>query len=243
MQQVLEETLTKVLKEPVIIYGCGRTDSKVSASQYFFHLDIRQAWDFDLKFRLNKALPDDIAVFDIFPVEDNQHARYSVSSRTYDFFLHTYKDPFLARTSTFYLLDELDLDKMRQAVALFPKYDNYGVFCRSPEKHNHTLCNVTEAQFYRDAKGEKYRFEITANRFLKTMIRILMGKLLEIGKGEFTVEELEECLATQRVPKTIIPAYPQGLYLSKVKYPFLDIPPRTEFAGILHKEDADWQAI
>jgi tRNA pseudouridine38-40 synthase len=241
VQEIIEEALTRILKEPIIISGCGRTDAMVSASQYFFHIDVKQTWDFDLLFRLNKVLPPDIAVFDIIPVEDTQHARFHASARTYDFFIHTYKDPFLSRISSIYLLKDLDLQEMKKAVALFPKYNDYRVFCKSPDKHNTTICHVTAAHLFTDAKGDKLRFSITANRFLKTMIRILMGKLLEIGKGEFTVAELEHCLATQTPPKLILPAHPQGLFLSKVTYPFLDLPPRTEFESILqNKENNSW---
>jgi len=75
--------------------GCGRTDAQVHASQFFFHTDVQNAWDYDLMFRVNKALPDDIAVFEIIPVEENQHARFDATLRTYDYFIHTYKDPFL----------------------------------------------------------------------------------------------------------------------------------------------------
>jgi tRNA pseudouridine38-40 synthase len=244
VQEVIEDTLSKILKKPIIILGCGRTDAMVSASQYFFHIDTNEAWDFDLKFRLNKALPDDIAVFDIFKVDDDQHARFSVSQRTYDFFFHTYKDPFLARTSSFYLLDNLDIENMKKAVALFPKYENYGVFCKNPDKHNTTICKVSSTQLYIDPKEERFRFEISANRFLKTMIRILAGKIIEIGRREFTVEQLENCLATQTAPKTIIPAHPQGLYLSKVVYPFLEMPVRSEFAGVFQQnKEIEWKKI
>jgi Pseudouridylate synthase len=95
VQQVVEETLTKVLKVPTFTTGCGRTDAQVNASQFFFHVDIYREWDFDLLFRLNKTLPDDIAVYDILPVSHNQHARFDATARTYDYFIHTYKDPFL----------------------------------------------------------------------------------------------------------------------------------------------------
>lgn len=237
VQQVIEEALSRILKEKIIIMGCGRTDAQVSASQYFFHIDVSRGWDFDLLFRLNMVLPADIAVFDIIPVDETQHARFHASSRTYDFFIHTYKDPFLARISSLYQYENLNLAEMKKAVALFTKYEDYGVFCKSPDKHNHTICKVTSATLYSDAKGEKLRFRITANRFLKTMIRILAGKLLEIGRGEFTVAELEHCLATQTPPKTIIPAHPQGLFLSNVTYPFLEVPPRVDFENVLqHKE-------
>jgi len=244
VQEVLEGAITKVLKTPVTIYGCGRTDAQVSASQYFFHIDEKQEWDYDLMFRLNKVLPADIAIFDIIPMEQSAHARFDAIIRTYDYFIHTYKDPFLSEMSSFYLLKDLDLNKIKQAIALLTKYNNYYAFCRSPEKHNSTICEVTSAKLFTDVNGDKFRFQITSNRFLKGMIRIIVGKLLEIGKGEFTVDEFEHALKTQETPRLIIPAHPQGLYLSKVTYPFLDLPPRMEFSSILcNKADDGWKEV
>nr|HPH46379.1 tRNA pseudouridine synthase A [Chryseolinea sp.] len=114
VQHVIETTLTNILKTPTSAMGCGRTDAQVHASQFFFHTDVQNAWDYDLMFRVNKALPDDIAVFEIIPVEENQHARFDATLRTYDYFIHTYKDPFLTTLSSFYLLKNLNIDKMKE---------------------------------------------------------------------------------------------------------------------------------
>src|SRR4051812_20031840 len=100
---MLEASLGRVLKTQVSIMGCGRIDAQVHASQFFFHTDLGDQWDFDLQFRLNKNLPSDIAVFEIIPVEDHQHARFDATARTYDYFIHTYKDPFLSGLSALYL--------------------------------------------------------------------------------------------------------------------------------------------
>ena len=94
VQQIFEENLSLVLKHPITCIGCGRTDAEVHANQFFFHIDVTQDWDFDLLLRLNIMLPRDIAVFDIIKVEDNSHAQFDAISRTYNYFIHTYKDPF-----------------------------------------------------------------------------------------------------------------------------------------------------
>jgi tRNA pseudouridine38-40 synthase len=91
VQEIIEEKLAKIFKKPIIIYGCGRTDAGVHASQYFFHMDMEKSWNFDLFFRLNRILPDDIALFDIIPVDGEPHARFDAIQRSYDFFIHTYK--------------------------------------------------------------------------------------------------------------------------------------------------------
>ena len=157
---MLEATLSQVLKSPATIIGCGRTDAMVHASQYFFHLDVNAVWDYDLLFRLNKNLPDDIAIFDIIPVEENQHARYDAIQRTYDYFIHTYKDPFLSQLSSLYLWKDLNFTEMKKAVALLTRYDDYRAFCKTPAEYDHTICHVTHAQLFADSRGDIIRFQI-----------------------------------------------------------------------------------
>lgn len=239
MQEVLETALGKLLKSPVNINGCGRTDAKVHAAQYFFHADIDRDLDDVFFFRLNKTLPQDIAVFEIIPMRGLPHARFDAVQRSYNYFIHTYKDPFLNGFSALYLDANLDLDKMKAAVALLPLYNDYRAFCKMPNKQENTKCTITSAGLFANLNGDKIRFEISANRFLGKMVRIIMGRLLEIGEGKMSVAEFEHYLATKQTPKIIIPAHPQGLYLSKITYPYLDIPAVTTFTRML-QDDTDW---
>ena len=244
VQGVLEKALTSILKTPVFIIGCGRTDAQVHASQFFFHTDIAEPWDFDLMFRLNKLLPGNIAVFDIIQMDGLQHARFDAVQRSYDYFLHTYKNPFLNGLSSYYLLDKLDFDKMKLAAAILPKYKDYRAFCTSPDKYEHTLCYVKSASLSVDERGDHLRFQISSNRFLSKMIRIIMGQLLKIGKGVLSVDEFESYLINNKTPELITPAHPQGLYLSKVTYPYLDLAPRQQFSSVLQKQaDTFWRQL
>ncbi|MBL7858977.1 MAG: tRNA pseudouridine(38-40) synthase TruA [Cyclobacteriaceae bacterium] len=243
VQEVIEDALFNILKTPVSIIGCGRTDAQVHAIQFFFHAEIDQAWDYDLVFRLNKRLPIDIAVFEIIPVQDDQHARYDATQRTYDYFIHTYKDPFLSEVSSLYLEPHLDLEKMKDASKLFTRYDDFMALCKAPARYKHTRCHVTEATLFTDATGDKLRFRISANRFLGRMVRMIMGTLLEVGRKQMSVDALENYLITRQTPENLKPAYPQGLFLSKVTYPYLDIPPRTERLGRLQYLTEDWVPV
>nr|WP_255749488.1 hypothetical protein [Pontibacter liquoris] len=133
---------------------------------------------------------------------------------------------------------------MRDAVALLPQYNDYRAFCKTPAQYEHTICHVSAARLLSDHNGDKLRFQISSNRFLSRMIRIIVGKLLLVGTGSISLEEFESYLITKETPPTIIPAHPQGLYLSKVTYPYLDLPPRTDFAAILANQAAhSWQAV
>ena len=243
VQNVLESVLTQIFKKPVFIVGCGRTDAHVHASQFFFHMDAEEDWDFDLLFRLNKLLPDDIAVFDIIPMQGLPHSRFDAIERSYDYFIHTYKDPFLSSLSSQYLVKNWHVGQMQQAANLLLKYDDYHAFCKSPERNEHTLCKVSAAQIHTDGTGDRLRFHISANRFLGKMVRVITGKLLDIGIGNLSVDEFEHYLANPLLTQVIKPAYPQGLYLSKITYPYLDLAPRSTFAQMLLGNAAEWRQI
>jgi len=242
LQQVLETTLARVLKTPIAIFGCGRTDAGVHASQFFFHVDLDVTWDYDLLFRLNKTLPDDIAIFDIIPMEADAHARFHATARAYDYFIHTYKDPFLSGVSSLYISRDLDLSSMQAALSLLPKYTDYRAFCKAPDKSRTTRCSITKAQLYASANGDRLRIHISANRFLSKMIRLVTGKLLLIGRRELSVDAFEQYLITPEPPERANLAYPHGLFLSKVTYPFLDLPCRPEFSSPAHA-NASWLPV
>ena len=241
VQEVLEKALQAMFHQKISCMGCGRTDAEVHASQFFLHIDVATSWDFDSIFRLNKMLPDDIAVFDFIPVASTAHAQLDAVERTYDYFIHFYKDPFLNNRSSLYLLKELDFEAMKNAANLLLQYTNYRSFCKRPDLYKHTLCEVSAARLFIDKKQDRLRFQITANRFLQTMIRSIMGRLLEVGKKQLSLDSFESILAKQKTLKHNSLAYPQGLYLSKVNYPYLNISPRTIF--YTQEKEGFWREI
>ncbi len=228
VQQVLETKLSQVLKVPITINGCGRTDAGVHASQFFFHADVLITNTDELLFRLNKALPADISVFNIIQVASHQHARFDAYLRRYDYLIHTYKNPFLSTTSSFYRLKNFNIENVNKALQLLLLYQDYHAFCTSPAKYEHTICKVSSAELYVDESEKFFRIQIAANRFLSKMIRIIVGKLLKIGSGTMSTDEFEFHLISKETPLILDLAYPQGLHLSKVSYPFLDLPNKGE---------------
>lgn len=240
VQETIEKALSKILKQDLSINGCGRTDAKVHASQYFFHCDIDLELSEDFLFILNKTLPDNISIFDIIPVENRRHARFDAVQRKYDYLIHTYKNPFLNHLSAYYNVRNLDLSAMKTAVDLLPKYKDYRAYCSSPDKNEHTLCNVMEAKLFTTENQDFIRFHISSNRFLSKMIRILTAKLLEIGKGELNVEKFESHLISKEIIPQLGNANPAGLYLSKVTYPYLNLKPKVNFEML---QQIDWIEI
>lgn len=239
IQQTIEEVLASILKQPkMTIVGCGRTDAEVHASQFFFHTDWSGPLPDKLLFILNKRLPKDLSIQAIIPVEGHPHSRFDALERSYDYFIHLEKDAFLHQQSTLYL-EQLDLAAMQQAVNLLTKYEDYQAFCKQPEQYNTTICQMQQAQLYQSPDGKRLRFHLTANRFLRGQIRILTQKLLEIGTQKFTVAAFEQALATQQRPSSIRPAPAQGLFLSYIRYPFLNQAPSLP----AHAAHLPWQAL
>jgi tRNA pseudouridine38-40 synthase len=216
IQEIFESKLEQIFKYKIPCLGCGRTDAGVHAAQYFMHIDVKSEADFDLKFRLNKMLPHDIAVFDVIKMEQDYHAQ------------------FLATQSSLYLIENLDLEKMKQAALLLLKYNDFRALCKTPDRHNNTICNLKSVKLFINKQGDRIRFQISSNKFLKGMIRIIVFRLLEIGSGKLNINEFEYYLKNGEVSKFNNLAYPQGLYLSRVKYEFIDILPRNEFFSVLN---------
>ena len=235
VQQALEDCLSRIFKKKITCIGCGRTDAMVHAVQYFAHFDVDEAFDFDLIHRLEKSLPYDIVVFDVLQMKNgNEHARFDAIERRYTYFIHTEKDPFLHSISSYYEYSILNLNSMKEASLLLLKYTDFRAFCLTPDRHNTTLCNITAVQIFTNTNTNRLRFEISANRFLKGMIRIIVGKLLEIGAGKISVADFEDFFLSKQRAKCMNSAYPQGLYLSRIRYPYIDIPIKTEFWNIFN---------
>lgn len=233
IQQTIEEKLKRIFKRDITVYGCGRTDAGVHASQYMLHIDLTEQFDFDLKFRLNKNLPDDIAVYEVLQMKKGQHTRYDAISRTYDYYIHLYKDPVLVKYSSYYELKDLNFDAMKKASALLPLYHDFRALCKRPDLYKHTRCSVTQAKLHVSADQQRLRFVITADRFLRGMVRLSVAFLLKIGTGKMSLDEFEHVLANKLEVPDKGPALPNGLYLSRIEYPYLNVTPRSDFSSFL----------
>ena len=196
VQQELQHALQLVLRKDIEVVGAGRTDTGVHARKMAAHFD----WEDDtlpmecaqLAYRLNRILPRDIAVSGVNPVAADMHARFSATSRTYHYYIHTRKDPFM-RHYSLQIHYPLNFERMNQAASLFMQHDDYAAFCKAGADCKTTICHVTRAEWVQTSPTSWY-FVITANRFLRNMVRAVVGTLIEVGRGRMTLEEFEHVL-------------------------------------------------
>lgn len=233
VQEAIENALQRILKEEIIAFGCGRTDTGVHASQYFMHFNVSKPFNFDLKFRLNKTLPADIAIYDIIEMDGNQHARYDAISRTYDYFIHLTKDPILINYSAFYEIENLDFESMQKASLLLMKYDDFRSICKQPDLYKHTICRISNVKLFVNENKNRLRFTITSDRFLQSMVRLCVYFLLEIGERKISLDAFENILANKLELKNKKAAFPQGLFLSKIEYPYLKLKQPEDLCSFL----------
>lgn len=225
VQQVLEERLSDLLGEPTIVVGCGRTDTGVHAAAFYAHFDWNgtfgprfEDWQ-QAAWKLNGMLPADIGIHRIFEVPERAHARFDAVERAYTYHVHTWKDPFLeGRSARVY--QELDVPAMNAAAERLVFKGDFAAFCKAGGGQKTTICDVRKAEWTQPS-AHSYRFDIVADRFLRNMVRAVVGTLLEVGKGRMEASHVQEIVdaADRNAAGASVPAC--GLYLSRVVYPFI----------------------
>lgn len=226
VQGELEKCLSALLHAPKKIHPCGRTDAGVHASQFFAHLEKDKDIDFDLVFRINKMLPNDIVVYDLIDMIPNAHAQLDAMSRTYLYKIHRRKNPFWEEGSTWFPAEHLDLNQIKKAMRIIEQHKDFRSMCLTPDNHSSTICQFQKVALTTALNEEQLCFEFTANRFLRGMVRLLTARLLDIGTGKLSLDEFEQALETGNRVRFHTLAYPQGLYLAKVTYPYLEVESR-----------------
>jgi tRNA pseudouridine38-40 synthase len=201
------------------VIGCGRTDTGVHASQFFAHFDFETVDNLQsFKFKMNKMLPKDIAIHQIFEVNANAHARFDAIKRTYHYHIITNKNPFLIDTSLLFT-QPLDFNKMNQASKILMNHTNFECFSKVKTDVTNFNCTVTNAEWIKTENG--YMFVISANRFLRNMVRAIVGTLLEVGAGTISIDDLHQIIESKNRSRAGKSVLPNGLFLAEVKYPYL----------------------
>jgi tRNA pseudouridine38-40 synthase len=220
VQQTLNAMLSKLLNEPVFVTGCGRTDTGVHATEFFAHFDCSLT---DLKlnedkwiFKFNHALPSDIAIQNIFEVHEKANARFDAVSRTYQYIITRNKDPFQIDKAC-YLYGKYNVDEMNRAAQELFKYIDFSSFAKSNTQNFTNNCKIYKAEWKEE--GELLIFTISADRFLRNMVRAIVGTLLDVGKGKISIEQFNEIVESKVRSNAGLSAHACGLYLTKVEYP------------------------
>jgi tRNA pseudouridine38-40 synthase len=236
VQELLNKALSTLLRQPIETTGCGRTDTGVHAKEYFAHFDIEpppppEGGTFYLKdndnsspFRglggltirsLNSLLPYDIAIKNIIPVAPEAHARFGATLRSYEYHIHFEKDPFRHGYS-WLLRDRPDLDLMNQAAAIVMEYTDFSCFSKSNTQVKTNNCKIVKATWEITEKG--IVFKISADRFLRNMVRAIVGTLIMVGRGEMPPEGIRDIIESMNRSKAGASVPACGLYLTEVKY-------------------------
>lgn len=217
VQSELERCLSLLLRETVSVVGAGRTDAGVHARMMAAHFDIDAELDLSvLVKKLNGLLPQDIAVDSIVQVSPQQHARFSAIARTYHYYIHTHKNPF-ERQYSLELHYQLDFDKMNEAGRVLTEYEDFGAFCKAGSDVKTTLCHVSHAQWHQTSPTTWY-FEITANRFLRNMVRAVVGTLIEVGRGRMTIDDFRAVIEGRQRTQAGESMPGKALFLENVEY-------------------------
>ena len=224
VQGTLEQALSTILKENIEVTGAGRTDTGVNASCYVAHFDSESDVDTSqLAYRLNAILPQGIAVFGIKSVSTDFHARFGAVRREYSYFIHRKKNPFLVGRSYYYGYPDLDFDKMNKAASLLVGTRDFSCFEKKGADNKTSICTIFEACWHPVMgipvmKDSCWCFHIAGDRFLRNMVRAIVGTLLEVGRGKRSVEEFREILngGTRSDAGESVPGY--ALFLSGIDY-------------------------
>lgn len=220
VQEVLETTLSTLLKETIKIVGCGRTDSGVHTKEYYAHFDfVEMLTENDLQlliYQSNSILPQEIVIYNIFQVDADLHARFDALSRTYRYYVTRQKEAFNF-PFCYFIPQKLNIERMNEAAQLLLQTDDFTSFSKLHTQTNNNICKVSEA-FWKE-KGELLIFTITADRFLRNMVRAIVGTLLEVGREQITIAEFQKIIDSKNRCKAGYSVPAKALFLEKVRYP------------------------
>ncbi|MGQ7947057.1 tRNA pseudouridine(38-40) synthase TruA [Flavobacterium sp. WC2509] len=219
VQETMNKAFSVILNTEISLMGAGRTDTGVHAKEMYAHFDFENPIDTkNIIHKLNSFLPKDIVIYDVFQVADDAHTRFDATKRTYEYHINTFKDAFLQEQS-WYFHQKLDLELMNEAASLLLKHTDFQCFSKVNTDVNTFDCSIFEASW--EQKNEKLIFTISANRFLRNMVRSIVGTLINIGLHKITLDDFEMIIKSKRRDKAGFSVPAHGLYLTKIEYDFL----------------------
>jgi tRNA pseudouridine38-40 synthase len=221
VQELLDKALATLLRQPIETTGCGRTDTGVHAKEFFAHFDaetmVHGPWTIDRR-SLNALLPPSIAIKNILPMHTEAHARFDATLRSYEYHIHFDKNPFLHGYSRL-MRDKPDLDLMNRAAAIVMEYTDFSCFSKSNTQVKTNNCKIAKAVWEQTDNG--IVFKVSADRFLRNMVRAIVGTMIMVGKREIAPEAVHEIIESKNRSNAGMSVPACGLYLTEVKYPYL----------------------
>lgn len=224
LQEVIQNGVSKIYNQKIEVVGCGRTDAGVHASQYYCHLDLPDN-KFDeslIAHKLNGVLPFDIGIKSVIKFKEKRHARFDASSRSYIYNIHFTKDPFQRHHSFRYNQSKIpDFTKLNEAARILLSYKEFFPFCKTNTEVETYLCDISSSYWHK-INDYALEYHITANRFLRGMVRLIVGMCIHVAIDKISIDEVKNALDTQKkLPHAwSVPA--KGLFLSSIKYPYID---------------------
>jgi len=220
VQQKMDEALSTILRDDIHCIGCGRTDAGVHASQFYLHFDTSKEFPENFLHRINNFLPADIAVKRVIPVHEKAHARFDAVLREYAYYIHAEKEVFKQGLSIHKPYYDLDFKLMQQACDILKKYTDFASFCKSNQGSKTTIVHIRDVYWEKDKKNN-WVFYISADRFLRGMVRLIVGAMIQIGKKKMTLEAFDEGIKNKHRFKMAMSAPAEGLFLIGVKYNYI----------------------
>ncbi len=218
VQNVLEKTLSQTCREDIKITGCGRTDAGVHASFYVFHFDLSETMPLDFIRILNHSLPHDISIEGVYEVRQEAHARFDAHRRAYTYYLSTHRTSFMENRVSYYPYKNLDLVRLNEAASWLLKYSEFNPFCKTNSDVQNYSCLLSKSQWTEMAPGF-FRYDVESNRFLRGMIRLIVGMCINYAVNKLSKEDVINALDNQTTINPSLSAPAEGLYLSRVEYP------------------------
>lgn len=220
VQETLNKAFSVLLNSEINLMGAGRTDTGVHAREMYAHFDCENPFDIPkLVHKLNSFLPKDIVIYQIFPVDSEAHTRFDATKRTYEYHIHLFKDAFLQEQS-WHFTQDLDVNLMNEAAGLLFNHTDFQSFSKVSTDVNTFDCTIFEA--YWTKEGNKLIFTISANRFLRNMVRSIVGTLVNVGLHKITLADFNTIIESKNRNKAGFSVPAHGLYLTKIEYPYLD---------------------
>jgi len=219
VQETLNKAISVILNTDINLMGAGRTDTGVHAKEMFAHFDFEKPINTSsIVHKLNSYLPKDIVIYDIIPVQDEAHARFDAVKRTYEYHINTFKDAFL-QDGSWYFHQKLDLDLMNQASKLLFDHIDFQCFSKVNTDVNTFDCTILEAHWKQE--NNQIVFTISANRFLRNMVRAIVGTLVNVGLQKISLDDFNEIIKSKNREKAGFSVPAHGLYLTKIEYDYL----------------------